>query len=61
MSINLNNLAILNIPHIDCRCIINRKSEAVGILQNSNLTEKIGVSTKEIKTILSYITWVKKL
>ena len=45
MSINLNEIAILNIRGVDYRCIINRidKSEAVNFLQSANLTEERGV------------------
>ena len=46
MSVNLNNIAILNINSADYRCIINgiSKSDAVNLLQNTNLTEERGVS-----------------
>ena len=42
MSINLNNIAILNIFSIDYCCITNGigRSEAKKSLQNTNLTEK---------------------
>ena len=45
MSANLNNIAILNINSADYRCIINgiSKSDAVNLLQNTNLTEERGV------------------
>ena len=41
MSINLNDLAILNIHSVDYRFIINKisKSEAVNLLQNADLRE----------------------
>ena len=41
MSMNLNNIAILNICSIDYRCIINgiSKSEAVNLLKNADFTE----------------------
>ena len=44
MSINLNDIAILNINGIDFPCIINgiSKSEAVNLLQNVDLSEKSG-------------------
>ena len=49
MSINLNNIAILNIQGIDYCCIINGigKSGAVNLLQNADLTE----GREELKTI----------
>ena len=39
MSINLNDIAILNICGVDYRCIINRisKREAVNLLRNADL------------------------
>ena len=42
MSLNHNNIAILNIKGSDCPCIISlmSKSEAIDLLQNANLTEK---------------------
>ena len=43
MSINLRDIAVLNIEGSDCHCIIslNRKNEARNLLQNTDLTEKI--------------------
>ena len=45
MFINLNDIAVLNIPSADYRCIINRicKSDAVNLLQNVHLTKKRGI------------------
>ena len=42
MSMNLSNIAILNIKGADYRCIISGviKSEAINLMQNINLTEK---------------------
>ena len=42
MSINLNNIAILNIKGIDYHCIINgiSKSDSVNLLQNTDLIEE---------------------
>ena len=42
MSMNLGNIAILNIRGIDDRCIISRivKSQAINLMQNFNLSEK---------------------
>ena len=42
MSINLDDIAILNIRGVDYRCIINRisETEAANLLQNVDLTEK---------------------
>ena len=53
MSINLNDIVILNIRGIDYRCITNgiSISDAVNVLQN----------LKRIKNLLSYIKWVNKL
>ena len=42
MSINLSNIAILNIKGSDYRCVISliNKNEAIKLLQNADLTEK---------------------
>ena len=42
MSINLNDIAILNTRGVNYRCIINgiSKSETVNLLQNTNLNKK---------------------
>ena len=44
MSMNLHNIAILSIKGSDCHCIIRRtsKSEAINLMQNTDLTEKNG-------------------
>ena len=44
MSINLGDIAILNIKVLDYRCVISlfRKNEAKNLLQNLDLTEKSG-------------------
>ena len=44
MSVNLSDTAILNIKASDYCCIISliSKNEAINILQNADLTEKIG-------------------
>ena len=44
MSINLNDIAILNIHSVDYGCNIFgiRKSDAVNLLENTDLTEKQG-------------------
>ena len=42
MSMNLSDIAVLNIKGSDCRCIITliSKTEAVNLSQNTDLTEK---------------------
>ena len=42
MSMNLSDIAILNIKGSSHRCIISRisKSETINIMENTNLTEK---------------------
>ena len=42
MSINLNDIAILNICHVDYCCIINGidESEVINLLQSAKLTKK---------------------
>ena len=44
MSINLSDIAILNIKGSDCHCIISliSKNEAINLMQNADLTEKSG-------------------
>ena len=44
MSVNLSDIAILNIKGADYRCIIGliSKNEAINLLQNADLTEKSG-------------------
>ena len=48
ISVNPNNIAILYIRGVFYRCIINgiNKSDAVNLLENSNLTEGRGVLQK---------------
>ena len=55
-SINLNNIAILNIHDINYRCIINKisKSDAVNSLQNADLIEKKNSHIKIKKIITAY-------
>ena len=50
MSMNLSDIAILNIKDSGYRCIISgiSKSEAINLMQNVDLTEK-GVALKNIK------------
>ena len=42
MSVNLSDIAILNIKGSDCCCIISliSKNEGINLLQNADLTEK---------------------
>ena len=44
MSVNLSDIAILSIKGADYRCIISRisKSATINLMQNADLTEKIG-------------------
>ena len=43
MSMNLSNIAISNIKGSDYHCIISliSKNEAINLMQNANLTEKV--------------------
>ena len=45
MSMNLSNIAILNIKSFYYRCIISRfsNSETINVMQNADLTPKKGV------------------
>ena len=58
MSINLSDIAFLNICGVDYCCIINgiSKSEAVGLLTNAKLNEK----SRSLQNIV-YIYCVKKI
>ena len=51
MSLNLSNIAILNIKGSDYRCIISliSKNEAIKLLQNDDLTEKSRTLLKCVK------------
>ena len=42
MSMNLSDIAILNIKGADYCCIFSKMSEAVNLMQNINLSEKSG-------------------
>ena len=44
MSMNLSDIAILNIKHSDYRCIISliSKNEAINLIQNADLTKRSG-------------------
>ena len=55
MSMNLSNIAILNIKGADYRCIISGiiKSEAINLMQNINLTKK-ATHKKTKKIIITY-------
>ena len=52
MSINLNDIAILNISNADYCCIISgiSKTGAVNLLKNADLTEKGGTTTQKLST-----------
>ena len=45
MSMNLSDIAILNIKGSDYRCIISliSKNKAINVMQNADLTEKSGI------------------
>ena len=61
MSMNLTDIAILNIKGSDYRCIISlfSKNEAMHLMQNADLTEKSG-TLKSIKIYYHIYKWVKK-
>ena len=56
MSINLSNIAFLNIKGHDYCCIISliSKNEAITLMQNADLTEK-SETLENIKNLFSYI------
>ena len=55
-SMNLSDIAILNIKGSDYRCITNliSKNEAINLMQNADLTEKSGILSN-IKDLLSHV------
>ena len=62
MSMNPSDMAVLNIKSYDYGCIISgiRKSEAINLKQNTNLTVKSGTLEK-IKDLFSYKKISKKI
>ena len=62
MSINLSDIAILNIKGSDYRCIISliSKNEAIKLMQNADLTEK-SVTLQNINNLFSYIKMGKEI
>ena len=65
MSINLSDIAILNIKGSDYCCIISvmSKNKTINLLQNADLTEKSGKLwiKKTLKSLKAYIKIEKKL
>ena len=59
MFINLDDVVILNINSVDYGFILRRisKSEAINLLQNANLSEKVG----HYKFFNFILKWIKKL
>ena len=64
MSVNLNDIKILNIKDSDYHCIISsiNKNETINLLQNADLIEKSGALKilKNIKILKSYIKMEKR-
>ena len=62
MSINLSDIAILNIRGSDYCCIISliSKNEAIKLMQNTDLTGKSG-AFQNIKNLFLYIKMGKKI
>ena len=56
MSMNLKNIAILNIKVVDYHCIITeiRRNEAISVIQNTDLKEKRGTLQNTKKFIFIY-------
>ena len=54
ISVNISDIAILNIKGSNYRCIISliRKNDAVNLMQNANLTQKKGKIIKHKKFII---------
>ena len=61
VSVNISNIAILNINGVNYCCIINRisKSEAVNLLQKADL-RKIAERYKYVKNLFSNIKMIKR-
>ena len=60
MSMNLSDIAILNIKCSDCRCInLISKTEVINLMQNADLKEKSG-TLSNIKKLFSYIKMGKE-
>ena len=64
MSVNLNDIKILNIKDSDYHCIVSliSKNETINLLQNADLIEKSGALKilKNIKILKSYIKMEKR-
>ena len=62
MSMNLSDIAILNIKGSDYCCIISliSKNEAINLMQNADLTGKSG-TLQNIKNLFSYIKMAKEI
>ena len=59
MSMNLGDIAILNIKGSDYRCLIS-KNETINLMQNADLTEKKRSIIKH-ETVLSHIKIGKEI
>ena len=61
VSVNISNIAILNINGVNYCCIINRisKSEAVNLLQKADL-RKIAERYKYVKNLFSNIKMIRR-
>ena len=61
MSMNLMDIAILNIKGSDYRCIVSSisKNEAINLMQNADLTKK-SRTFQSIKTYYDIQKWIKK-
>ena len=62
MSVNLSDIAILNIKGSGYRCIISliSKNEAINLMQNADLSEK-NWTIKNINNLFSYIKMGKEI
>ena len=61
MSVNLSDIAFLNIKGTDYCCIISliSRNEAINLLQNADLTEKSG-TLLNVKKVFSYMKMGKE-
>ena len=56
MSMNLNDIAILDVKGFDYRCVISQisKNEAINLIQNAYLTKKSGTQKTEKQNKISW-------
>ena len=63
ISMNLSDIAFLNIKGSDYCCIISliSQNDVINLMQNANLTEKSGLFITKHKNLLSYMKMGKEI